>query len=202
MLQYLVFLGAAVNIWGAISYIRDTLRGETKPNRVTWLMWSVAPMIATVAALSKGVGWAVLPVFMAGFGPLLVFIASFVNPKSYWKLGTLDYVCGFLSTLALVLWAITNEANIAIVFAIASDGLAAFPTLIKSWKHPESESVIAYTTGLFNALTSFAAIKLWGFSELAFPIYLVIANSSLIFSLWHLKIFKKEFVAKGQKENL
>jgi len=70
MLQYLVFLGAAVNIWGAFFYIRDTLRGETKPNRATWLMWSIAPLIATVAALSQGVGWAVLPVLMAGFGPL------------------------------------------------------------------------------------------------------------------------------------
>ncbi len=187
MLKYLVFLGAAVNIWGAFFYIRDTLRGETKPNRATWLMWSIAPLIATVAALSQGVGWAVLPVFMAGFGPLLIFIGSFVNRNSYWKLGALDYGCGALSALALVLWGITKEPNIAIAFAIASDGLAAFPTLIKSWKHPETESVVAYTTGLFNALTSFAAIKLWGFSELAFPIYLVIANSSLIFAVWRRK---------------
>jgi hypothetical protein len=196
MLQYLVFLGAAVNIFGAFSYIKDTVRGQAKPNRVTWLMWSAAPLIATIAALSKGISLAVLPVFMAGFGPLLVLIASFVNPKSYWKLGTLDYTCGLFSVLALVLWGITKEANIAIIFAIASDGLAAVPTLIKAWKHPESESVVTYTTGLFNAITSFAAIKLWGFSELAFPIYLVIANSSLIFSVWHLNIFKKEFAAK------
>jgi len=191
MLQYLVFLGAAVNIFGVFYYIKDILRGKTKPNRVTWLMWSVAPLIATVAALSNGVSWAVLPVFMAGFCPFLVLIASFVNPNSYWKLGTLDYVCGFLSVLALILWGITKEANIAIMLAIASDGIAVVPTLVKAWKHPESESVIAYTTGLFNALTSFVAIKLWSFSELAFPIYLVIATSSLIFSVWHRKIFKK-----------
>lgn len=196
MLQYLVFLGAAVNMYGAFAYIRDTVRGKTKPNRVTWLMWAVAPLIATVAALSNGVGWAVLPVFMAGFVPLLVFIASFINPNSYWKLGALDYVCGLFSALALVLWGITKEPNIAIVFAIASDGLAAFPTLVKSWKHPETESAIVYTTGLFNALTSFAAIKLWGFSELAFPIYLVIATSSLTVAVWREKILGKHSTIK------
>ncbi|OGG86873.1 hypothetical protein A3B87_01190 [Candidatus Kuenenbacteria bacterium RIFCSPHIGHO2_02_FULL_39_13] len=200
MLQYLVLLGAAVNIYGAIFYIRDTLRGKTKPNRVTWLMWSVAPLIATIAALAQGVSWAVLPVFMAGFVPLLIFIASFVNPNSYWKLGVLDYVCGSLSVLALVLWWVTKEANIAIIFAIASDGLAAVPTLVKSWRHPETESVVAYTTGLFNALTSFAAIKLGGFLELSFPIYLVIMNSSLIFVVWRRKIFGKKFAAKEQNK--
>lgn len=193
MLQYFVFLGAAVNIGGAFFYIRDTLHGKTKPNRVTWLFWSLAPLIAAAAAFSDGVGWAVLPVFMAGFGPLLIFIASFVNPNSYWKLGPLDYGCGALSLLALALWGITKEPNIAIAFAIASDGLAAVPTLIKSWNHPETESAVAYTTGLFNSLTSFAAIKLWGFSELAFPIYLVVANSSLIFAVWRRKIFRQEF---------
>jgi hypothetical protein len=190
MLQYLVFLGAAINLGGSFAYIRDTLRGDTQPNRVSWLLWSIAPLIAATAALSEGIGWAVLPVFMSGFVPLLIFIFSFVNPKSYWKLGPLDYACGALSVLALVLWAVTQEANIAIVFAIASDGLAAVPTLVKSWKHPESESVIAFITGLCSALTSFAAIKLWGFSELAFPIYLIIVNSSLIFVITRQKLFR------------
>src|SRR3989344_785767 len=102
MLQYLVFLGAAANIGGAFFYIRDTLYRKTKPNRATWFMWSLAPLIATGAALSSGVGWAVLPVFMSGFGPLLVFIASFVNKNSYWKLEQFDYWCGLFSVLALL----------------------------------------------------------------------------------------------------
>lgn len=191
MLQYLVLLGALVNILGSFSYIKDTLRGTNKPNRVTWLMWSIAPMIATIAALSKGVGLATLPVFMAGFGPLLVFLASFVNPNSYWKLDKFDYVCGVLSIFALVLWGITREANIAILFSIASDFTAGIPTLRKSWKYPETESVIIFFAGLFNSLTSFFAIKLFNFSELAFPIYLNIMNILLILAIVLPRYFRK-----------
>jgi len=198
MLQYLVFIGAAVQLLGIFSYIKETLRGNTKPNKVTWLMWSVAPLIATFAALADGVGWSVLPVFMAGFGPLLVFIASFVNKNSYWKLETFDYLCGFCSALALILWGITKEPVIAIVFAIASDGFAAIPTLVKSWKYPETETAAAYTTGLFSALTSFTAIKIWNFSSYAFPAYLVIAETLFILSIYHRKIFKKEFAAEDK----
>ena len=183
MLQYTVFLGAVAQLIGIFFYIKETVQGKTKPNKVTWLMWSVAPLIASAAGLADGVRWAVFPVFMAGFAPLLVFIASFVNPKSYWRLETFDYICGLCSISALILWGITKEPLIAIFFSIASDGFAAIPTLVKSWRHPETETIDAYTTGLFNATTSFFAIKNWGISAIAFPIYLVFINSSLIFSI-------------------
>jgi hypothetical protein len=190
-LPYLVFLGAAVQLVGIYSYIKDVVRGDTKPNRVTWLLWSIAPLIGTAAAITNDVECAVLPVFMSGFGPLLVFIASFVNKKSYWKLEKFDYGCGFLSLLALILWWITKIPEVAIIFAIASDGLAAVPTLVKSWKYPETENAGPFTAGIFSSLTSFAAIKIWNFSALAFPIYLVIVNISITLAIYRQKLSKK-----------
>src|SRR6185437_6841760 len=138
MLQYLVLVGAAIQLYGIYDYIRDTLKGKTQPNRVSWLLWSIAPTIATVAALTAGVRWAVLPVFISGFGPFLVFLASFVNKNAYWKLERFDYLCGIFSILALIGWGITKDANVAIVFSILSDGTAALPTLIKAWRFPET----------------------------------------------------------------
>lgn len=190
MIQYIVFLGATVQLIGVSSYIKDILRGNTKPNKVTWLMWSIAPLIASFAAFSGGAGWTTLPIFMSGFGPLLVLIASFYNEKSYWKIETFDYFCGLCSLSALIFWIITKNPAIAIIFAIIGDGFAAIPTLMKSWKNPETETVDAYTTGLFNALTGFFAIKLWNFSSFAFPIYLVVINTSLIITIKKHKILK------------
>ncbi len=188
MLKYIVLLGAFVSLMGIISYVKGTIKGNTKPNRVTWLMWSIAPLIATFAAFSTGVTWAVLPVFMSGFGPLLVFISSFVNKNAYWKLEKFDYFCGFFSLLALILWFITKQPLIAIIFAIVSDFFAAIPTLIKSAKYPETESVSPYTTGLFSAITSFFAIKIWLFPEYGFASYLVLINIALITSVYWQKI--------------
>jgi hypothetical protein len=190
MIQYLVFVGAAVNLLGILSYLKNTLRGTTKPNRVTWLMWSIAPLIATAAAFSDGVRLAVLPVFMAGFGPLIIFIASFINKNSYWKLEKFDYLCGFFSVLALIFWAITKDPIVAIIFSIASDGFACMPTIAKAWRHPETETGIAFVSGLFSALTSFAAVSVWVFSQYAFALYLVIANSVLIFAIYRKRVIK------------
>lgn len=197
-LGYLVFVGATVHILGSFAYLRDTLRGTTKPNRVTFLIWGIAPLIGVAAALTDGVGWAILPVFMAGFFPLVIFFASFVNPNAYWKLGRFDYICGFFSVLALVLWAVTLQPLIAIIFAIISDGFATFPTLIKAWKYPETETAIAYAASLFSAGTGFAAIQKGIPSEYIFGIYLVVVNALLVFVVYRRKIFKKEFAAKAK----
>jgi len=192
MTKYLVFIGALAQFIGIASYIRETIKGKTKPNKVTWLLWSIAPLIATFATLSNGVKLSVIPVFMAGFGPLLVFISSFINKKSYWKIEKFDYVCGVLSVFALVFWAITKNPNIAIIFAILSDGFASIPTLIKSWHYPETETVIPFLAGLFSSTTSFFAIVIWNFSSVAFPLYLIIMNCILIFVITRLKIFPRK----------
>jgi hypothetical protein len=159
------------------------LKGHAKPNRVTWLMWTVAPLIAFAAAVSNGTGLAAVPVFMAGFSPLLILTSSFALKQAYWKLSRLDYACGILSAMAIVFWAGTKNPNIAIVFSILSDALASVPTLIKGWHYPETESSWPYLIGVFSAFTSFLAITAWTFSQYAFPAYLIVMNLLLVLSI-------------------
>jgi hypothetical protein len=188
MLEYLVFVAAFATLLATFVYVRSMFKGGAKPNRVSWLMWSIAPFIATAAAISNGVGWAGLPVFMSGFSPFLIFTASFVLKKAHWTLASFDYVCGVLSGLALVLWYVTEDPNVAIAFAIASDGLASIPTLTKAWKHPETESAWPFMVGVFNASTSFFAFTIWAFSAYAFPAYLIVINILLFFSVYRKKL--------------
>ena len=191
MFPYAVFIGAAVNLFGTLFYVRDTIRGKTKPNRITWFLWATVPFIATSASLSAGVSFAVIPVFISGLSPLMVFIASFVNPNAYWKLEKLDYICGAFSILAIIMWTTTNEPAVAVLLAILSDGLAAFPTLKKAWLHPETESSGTFWGGLFSALTAFLAFKTTTFSEMAFPIYLITMTSAILFAIYRGRLPQK-----------
>jgi len=194
MIQYLFLLGALIQLSGLVIYIKETVKGKTMPNRVTWLMWSIAPLIGTAAAFSNGVTWAVTPVFIAGIGPLLVLAASFLNKKAYWQLRSFDYLCGFFSFSALLLWAITKNPVIAIVFAIISDGLAAVPTLLKSWQYPETETAAVYISSFFGVLLGLSAVKQWSFSELAFPVYLILINVLFIIFLFRNRFMKKKAI--------
>jgi hypothetical protein len=171
-----VILGAIIQIWGCLAYTRDTLQGKTKPNRVTWFLWAVAPLIAFTAELNKGVGLRSLMTLSVGLGPVVVFAASFVNKKSYWKLKKTDYICGVLAVLGIVLWAIFRQANVAIVFSIAADFMAATPTILKSYSHPETESAEAYTAAIASSAITLLTVTTWSIGNYGFPVYILLVN--------------------------
>lgn len=175
-----VILGALINLTGTSTYIIHTLQGKTRPNRVSWAMWTLAPMVAFAAELGKGVGLQSLMTFVTGFSPLLILIASFVNAKSVWKLTQFDLICGILSLLGLSLWAVTREGNIAIIFSIIADGTAALPTLVKSYSEPSSESWIAFFTAAISAALTLLTIDNWTFANYGFPVYIFVICVTLV----------------------
>ena len=169
-----VILGAVIAFAGGLSYLISTIKGKTKPNRVTWFLWSLAPFVAFSAEIKEGVGIQSLMTFMVGFTPFLVFLGSFVNKKSVWKLGRFDLTCGALSLIGLLIWYITKNGNFAIFFGITADGLAAVPTLVKSYFFPETENYHVYLTAAINAAITLLTIKIWNFAHFGFPLYIFI----------------------------
>lgn len=63
-------------------------------------------------------------------------------------------------------------AAILILFAIASDGLAAVPTIVKSYQVPETENYQVYLLNGLGAGITLFTIKQWDFAHTAFPIYI------------------------------
>lgn len=195
-----VIIGAIFSIFGTATYLIDTFKGKAKPNKVSWALWALAPMIAFGAEISQGVDLQSLMTFMVGFGPLLVFIASFVNKKAYWKLHKLDLVCGGLSILGLFLWMITQVGNIAIFFSILADGLASVPTITKSWRFPQTESSTIFLMSGINATITLLTINVWNFQHYAFPVY-ILAIDVLLFLLIRFRLGERLTAKTSPKSN-
>lgn len=176
----LVLVSFALCAAGSLSYIRDTLRGTTKPNRVSWALWAFAPLSGAFIAAAHGADhWAVVRAFAAGFFPLLIFICSFVNPSSYWRLGWFDYSCAALSMLAFYVWLGMDAPKAAILFLVLADLLASFPVLVKAWSYPETETGFTYLIGIPIFALNVPAIPVWNVENAAFQIYLLVLNVTL-----------------------
>ena len=175
--HWLVIVALGIGSFGTIVYIRDTLRGTTKPNRVSWFMWSAAPLIGAGSAIHAGADpWVVSRILFSGLSPLFIFTASFFNPKGYWKLTTFDVTCGLFAVAALVAWLLVDLPRLAIILAVIGDGFAVLPTLRKAWWYPETETGTAYITGLLSLLLIMPSIQFWNIENAAFQIYLLVAN--------------------------
>jgi exosortase/archaeosortase len=82
------------------------------------------------------------------------------------------------AVIGIVLWAITKNPNLALLFSLLADMLAAVPTLIKSYRHPRSESWIAYAISTFGFGISFLSVQTYTFADTAFVAYLFILNGA------------------------
>lgn len=159
--------------FGPLIYCIKTIKGEVKPNKITWLFWSVPLITVTAQYLEGMITWASLTVFMSGFAPFLIFLSSFINPKSYWKLEKFDYMLSVGIIIFLIFWAISQNIFFAIIFSIIADALASIPTLKKAYYFPETETVWPFLVGFINSTLSLFIMERYDFIEMAFPVYLV-----------------------------
>ncbi len=179
--QNFVILAVLINAIGGLNYLIATLKGRVKPNRVSWFLWAVAPLIAFTAEIEQGVGIQSLMTFTVGFNPLLIFLASFVNKKAEWKIRRIDIACGIASMLGLVLWYTTKVGDIAIIFSIMADGLASIPTVIKSYYHPETEKYLVFLCGGISAAITLLTVSTWNLANYGFPLYILVINTIIVF---------------------
>lgn len=185
-----IIVGTLIGAIGSVAYLINTVKGRVKPNRVSFLLWSIAPLIAFAAQIKQGVGLESLMTFSTGFLPFTILIASFVNKKAEWKLTRFDLVCGALSVVGLILWLITQVGNLAIFFSIVADGLAAIPTLVKAYKYPDTEVAWPWLATAFGVVLTLLTINGWTFANSSFILYILIVNI-FIFSFVQFRIGEK-----------
>lgn len=185
-----IYLAIVLIFVGDFSYLIYTLQGKVKPNRVTWLLWGLDPLIVFAAQISQGVGLISFTTFVFGAVPVFIFFASFLNKKAYWKLTKFDLTCGVLAIVGLVLWQITQVGNWAILFAIASEVFVTLPTIIKSYIAPETENYQVYLLNGLGAVIILFTIRIWDVAHIAYPIYVAIGGL-MLFLLIKFKLGKK-----------
>ena len=176
--------GSVLNFLGGLSYVRAILRGHAAPNRVTWGLWALVPLIAGAAQWYSGVGISTLVVASVGLSPACVVLASFAVHKGSWQLGPFDYICGACALAALALWASTGDPVTAIVLSILGDAAAAAPTVRKAWLAPETEDRRAYLISFIGMVLGIFSVQEKTFSAYAFNAYLVLASTTLVAILY------------------
>lgn len=192
-----VILALFIDAIGSGDYVLNTLRGQTKPNRVTWSLWVVIAVVAVIGLINEHAAKPTI-ILTAFFGlmPLIIFIASFFNKKSYWKITRFDQICGFLSVLGILAWTITGNGNLTIIFAILANLFAWIPTFLKAFKAPDTESWLTYFNAIFASIITLLTVKTWTFASVGMLIYFII-SCSLMSALVKLRLGPKIMAYKA-----
>ncbi len=182
--EYFAFISTVIASLGALQYFWLTLRGKVQPNRVTYFFWGLFPLIAFFAQLNteiSGVLWITLAM---GVLPFTIVGASFLNADAYWEVQKRDYMLALIAVVSMVLWYITSNPILAIVFALVADMFASLPTILKCYTNPYSEDWRPYAINSFGFFIGVLAIQTWTFSEYSFVLYFFLVTlfmAALIF---------------------
>lgn len=166
---------------GIFPYIRDILKGTTKPERASWLIWTVLFAIAFFTQLAEGARWSLI---MPGLNFFVVFFIFMLAVK-FGSGGLLrrDVISLIVAGLSLVVWALTKQPLAALLIIIAIDGSAAYLTLYKSYLEPETETLFLWIMSVLSGVFTVLTVNHLRFDLLVYPIFITLADSSVVLAI-------------------
>lgn len=174
--ETLGIIAGILAIGGYVPYIISIVRGKTKPNKATWIIWTVVGGLLAFSYIAEGdikTIWLPLGYF---FGPLLAAILSFRYGYSAWA--RLDTICLTVAIISIVPW-IFSHATITLLINVLIDASGAIPTLVKTYREPETEDFTAWSIFLIANTIQLFAITEWNLAAI-YPIYLFLLAFSIV----------------------
>jgi hypothetical protein len=165
-------LSSIALIIGGIPYLVDIHNKRVHPHILSWIGWSFITALGGAAMLASGSHWVVALLFANTLLCFTIAGYSIIRKVGVWSSSVYDFLFFSLGILGLVLWQLLDAPIVALVLAIFADLSFGLPTIIKTYKNPESEAFFPWLASSISGVLSFFAIAHFNFSEVAYPVYL------------------------------
>jgi hypothetical protein len=136
-------LAGGVGIADTIPYVRDTVRGSTRPHRGTWLIWSVLAIVACLSQRADGASWSLIMAAAQAVLTGAIFLLSIRRGE-----GGLSPADVLMITFAggggVIGWVVAGEPVIATACLVAADFIGAAMMVPKVYRDPGSETLATF----------------------------------------------------------
>lgn len=175
-------ISSIVFLVGDWPYITDTIKGTTKPERVTWGTVFLLNAIGFANQLASGAGnslWL--------FGAAVLATGTIFGLSIFKGVGghtNLDIFTIVVALLGLVLWIIFDSPTFSIVATLIVGIVALLPTFAKAKKQPETETKITWLLGSISALLATISVGTLDWRLLVLPINATILQAYMVYILY------------------
>ena len=181
-LTYFGVLSGVLSTFAYIPYILDTIARRTKPQRASWLIWSVLGSIAFFSQLFEGASSSLWFAGVQVSGTISVFLLSiWLGVGGF--LNRSDCLVLFCAALGLVLWYFTDTAVYALGITISISLIGGAVTVVKAFRNPESETMTTWFASMVASMCAIASVGKLDWVILAYPLYLLVLNGSIVIAM-------------------
>jgi hypothetical protein len=170
-------LAGGVSVVDSVPYVRDILRGRTRPYRATWGVWTTVGIIAFLAQVADGASWSLLMVGVQAAGMTVVFGLS-IN-RGTGRLGLVDVALIAVAAGGIVGWYASARPLFATVCVVLADLAGVVLMLPKTWRDPGSETPSSFVLAGIAGVLGTVAVGAVDPSLLLYPGYFGAVNASL-----------------------
>ena len=160
MLEILGILSGVIAFAASIPYIVEIIKGNTKPQRMAWVLFLVLSGISFFAQLAAGASASL-------WFPLVLFLQAIIIFSLTLKFGVggfsrFDIVSLVFAIVIMILWALTDSPESAIICSVAVNTIGKILVAVKVYRLPHTEYV---PTWVWSALASIlAAVSVGSFN--------------------------------------
>lgn len=184
-------LAGLMQVVSVVPYVKDMIRGTTRPNVVTHALWGSLSVIGVAAQISAGASWSVLILIAVTINEIIIVTLALTG-YGYSKYGRLDWASLALGIVAIAGWQVTENPLVALVLVMTASLTAALPTIVKTYREPASEHPFAWFLVLTASSLAAVSTQIVNVANLIFPVYQFFESATI----WSLAFFGQRFRRK------
>ncbi len=178
LLTTLAFIFSAL---AYVPYVWSLSKSKARPTLSVWISWLVMDGAIFAAALAKDIFLYQVGAYVVGC-IAIIGVSLYKNPTLGWT--KLDTICTALVLAAVALWAMTGDANIAMLVSLAAMVIGSLPMYRNVWQDPSREPMLPWLLNWAGALCGVLAITEWSIAgALAALVFFALSTSFNIFVL-------------------
>ena len=188
-IELVVVLGLAAGLIGVldtIPYVRDTLRGSTRPHRGTWLIWGVLAVVVSLSQYADGASWSLVMAGVQAVLTSLVFVLSVRRGEG--GVSRADITMIAIAGAGVTGWIVADEPIVATACVVAADLIGAGLMVPKTYRDPDSETLITFAFASLGGALAAGAVGAIDVSLLLYPVYYCVINGAIALLIWERRL--------------
>ncbi|WP_299606029.1 hypothetical protein [uncultured Tateyamaria sp.] len=173
---------ALLSTYAYLPYVFDTLSGRTRPQRASWMIWSVLGSIALASQIYEGASASLWFAAIQVGGTVLIFILSLKHGTGGF-LNRSDACVLAAAAVGVLAWALTETAVYALAITITISMMGGAITVTKAFRSPETETLTTWSASFVAATLAIVAVGGLDWVLLAYPLYLWVLNGAIVLAI-------------------
>ena len=179
-------LAGVVGVVDTVPYVRDIVRGTTRPHRGTWFIWGMLAIVVCVSQRADGASWSLVMAGTQAVLTSLIFVLAIRRGEG--GLGATDGMLIAIAAGGMAAWVVVDEPVIATACVVAADLIAAAMMVPKVYRDPGSETLMTFALAGVGGALATGAVGATDASLLCYPIYYCLANWAIALLIHHRRV--------------